>query len=207
MCNCGFVFVYTDYSTKICTSCGLEKQIPYTNTDFFFQSGGPLTVCYSRLKRFETMLNSVCYPRQNHPKLRIIKVLQTKQHQSSESVLDHLKAIKQSNKHYSHLHLYCMITQKNYVKPAYVAKTIILDILRKFTEIEQRFNTLKLTSTFFSYTWLLRKLLSDFQLSPYVKFVKKIKCPKRNDTYQQLYTQMFSPEIQVVECRQVLEAL
>jgi len=192
MCNCGATIVYTDYNTCICTGCGIEKCTPLTNTDVFFQGGGPLSVCYSRLKRFETMVNAVCYPRQLHPKIRIVRLLQTQVHDSPESVLDHLKTIKMSNKHYSHLHLYCMIAQHSYVKPEYVPKYIVLNILRTFTDIEQKFNLTKPANTFFSYTWLLRKLLAEFALTEYVQYVKKIKCSKRNSMYETLYNTMFA---------------
>jgi len=179
-------FVYSTYSTKICTYCGVEVRVPFENTDVVYQGAGPIMVCYSRTKRFETMLKSVCYPKQSFPKMRVVAELKTKDHNSIESVLSHLKKIKLPNKCYMHLHLYCCICQTNYMEPSFVGKSTIRDIIGKFMQIERNFIRQNIT-TFFSYTWLLRKLLTEFGLQQYVPFVKEIKCKKRNTMYHTLY--------------------
>ena len=186
MCDCGSLIIYTDYATKICTECGIETRGPLENHDTYFESGGPLFMSYSRNRRFAQMLRAVIYPHKFYPKSHILYALeQTKPYVTVDSLLLALRKLKINNKQYQYLHIYCSLLQENYVKPPYVRIETFNDIMRAFANIEMMFDRTE-QKTFFSYNWLLRKLLRNAKLYDYVKYVKEIKCKKRNTLYENM---------------------
>ena len=196
MCDCTTPhIIYTDYQTQVCTYCGEETLGPLENRDFQFDSGGPLFQSYSRNRRFAAMLRAVLYPSQFHPKYAIItKLKELGPHTSIDSILLSLRKIKLPNKQYQFLHLYCKLIQVDYIEPPFVPKKVFNNLMREFADVEHHFERTD-KSTFFSYNWLLRKLLTDSDLPEYADFIKKIKCKQRNQLYEAMFQEiMQDPE-------------
>ena len=195
MCTCRDRYeVHTDYHTIICTICGEETQGLFECRDICYESAGPMVMAYSRNRRFSNMLRAVLYPDGLYPKQRVIQELADNgPHTSAESILLSMRKMKFPNKQYQHLHLYCKLAQVNYVPPQTAPKEVFNKILRRFTAIEDRFNSTD-HNTFFSYAWLLRHLLQEFHLDEYVRYVKRIQCNKRNKIYEELLVEIFKPQ-------------
>ena len=103
-------------------------------------------------------------------------------------LLQWLSKLKVKHKQYQNAHYYYAIACQNYVFPKPPNAEKVLAIERAFHTLEQRFvSRTHSYKSFFSYNWLLRKLLSGAGLEYYLQFVKRIKCKKRNKTYESMW--------------------
>ena len=187
MCDHSSV-VNTDYYTQICTNCGLELQVGHFPCSTDIGTNAPLRIsCYLRNKRFQNQLECVVMPlHASFPKSITMYLL--KQHapyKTIRSLIQQLKSI-QGPKSYIHLHYYCINFLENYTPMPVVCKQTRYDIVSFFMKVENRFLSNHDTA-FFSYPWLLIKLLNMFGLQKFTPYVKNISCRKRVAKYDRLW--------------------
>ena len=197
-CSVGFLVV-TDYYTTICTGCGRERQSGITPCLTDVGTNAPLRMsCYLRNKRFETQLDCVIHPlHATFPKSVTLYHMQLKApFKNMKELVGALKTLTVA-KSYTHLHLYSIKYLESYRPPTPVSKRTRYDMLTCFSKVEQRFLSSakpqgeRLGGTaFFSYPWLLLKLLKMFGLQEYTPFVKHISCRKRNAKYESLWKEL-----------------
>ena len=187
--------VESDYYTTICTDCGLEKQGPIYPSRSDVGSNAPLTLSfYSRYKRFQTHLDCVINPQHaTFPKpITIARLLPFAPFASVGELLKTLKRIPHP-KTYVHLHYYCVRFLKDYKPPALMNTFARYDLLSLFARVETEFKRKTPADTaFFSYPWLLTKLLTRFGCERFTPFIKNISCRKRAAKYEAMWQTLFS---------------
>ena len=186
--------VCSDYNTYICTSCGIEKAAPIQPRMEFGKSM-PLVLGYSRGVRFKTILDKLLKPRiYGKTNARVLEELFKQPQgsiQSGEDMLRFLSSLSVANKCYQSCHFYYLLHTKPKTYPLPPHITIINDLESDFLRIKNRFVSARHKSnSFFSYNWLLRKILSNHNLTYYIQFVKPIKCGRRIRKYETMYQQL-----------------
>ena len=179
--------VDTDYSI-ICTDCGVERR--KLRIVAGYSENAPLWIGYSRVSRFRKILNKLLYPKRfaNIPSRIHYELLQ--EESKFETISDLIGAIKQfkmTNKEYNGLHLYCMLFLKDCPKLNPPLPNIIESMCGDVNIIERRLMDKDPEQRFFSYRWLLGKLLKKYDLHQYIQFVKPIVTPKTCIKYETLY--------------------
>ena len=186
---CGSMCVISDYYTSICTTCGREIEIGISPSKNDVGTNAPLRIsCYLRHKRFENHLDCVINPlHSTFPKsITLYHLQRVAPFRSMRMLINTLKTLTVA-KSYTHLHLYSIKYLSTYHPPTFVPPCTRFDILRCFSKVEQRFISRDSRGAFFSYPWLLSKLLCLFGLEEYTCYVKNISCRKRNKKYEKLW--------------------
>ena len=191
MCSCEFV--ESNYGSVICSLCGVELKRglpPYDR----YTSNSPLTIGYSRELRVKNMLNQLfqptlyCYP--SSEVLYLIYIRQSGFMNGCE-LLAWLGKLVVKNKKYNASHYYFLFANRDVVAPPCPPETIYRKILSDFHQLENLFHIQgRQKTSFFSYNWLIRKLLQKNQLHYYVQFIKAIKCKHRSGQYQKMYNEL-----------------
>ena len=186
-------FLNTDYSTRVCTFCGLEQAAPLQPRYYDIGDKAPLYIsAYSRHKRFYNFLMSVVDPifATHPPQKTIYLLMQDKQFESLDELLSELKRKKTHQKSYCHLHYYARRFWTGYEEPAKLSKVQVNNVMSFFGKVEATFERAGLTCSFFSYPWLCRKLLLLFGFERFTPFVKTIICKKRIKKYESLWNEL-----------------
>ena len=185
---CTHRFLESDYNTIVCQCCGVEQRAAFKPTEGYTENV-PLDTGYSRHHRMSTLLKQLFRPRFfGSPNSEVTAhALKHGPFKNGEELLLWLAKLKVKHKQYQNAHYYfASADPKHEIRTPPCASTI-LKMERKFTQMEQRFlsRTHQYTS-FFSYNWLLRKLL-EADCSYYLQFVKPIKCKKRAQIYEAMW--------------------
>jgi hypothetical protein len=197
MCTgpCVRVFL-TNYNTQLCEECGIETPVGPVPTS----SGScsvPLGLTYSRFHRVANILDQLFQPHYyGTPSSRVVCELLTQKKRFSTGVelLDWLSRLNVKNKKYQSAHYYFLICNRDYVVPRCPCPEQRHLVLRDFCILEDKFECMDHAySSFFSYNWLLRKLLVRHHLGYYCQFIKTIKCPRRSRGYENMLS-FFSVE-------------
>ena len=101
-----------------------------------------------------------------------------------------LTALKKKDTHqksYAHLHYFARRFVSGYTEPRKLSLVQINNIMAFFAQVETCFECAELSSSFFSYPWLCRKLLLKFCHERFVPFIKTIICKKRIAKYEALW--------------------
>jgi hypothetical protein len=186
--RCGSRCVSTDYSTLVCTGCGIETEVPLI-PQLVPLTSAPLGITqYSRYKRFVNYVDCIIGPlKASHPPNQVLFLLHGfKPFSDPQAIIKRLKMLKTRNKSYQHLHMYCVKYQSHYVSPPNVNKLIRHELIRSFNFIEDLF-VRGCKQSFFSYPWLLIQLLNLFGLSEYTQYAKNIGCKRRKQKYITLW--------------------
>ena len=136
--------VQSEYSTVVCTRCGIETQItlePHEASCSRFEFTPPISRIYSRPDRWKTIVSKVVGhhsgPPRNDPVWAYLK-----QHSlfctSPQNILLLLRKSSLKNKHYQCLHIFAKVFQKDYTPPT-VSPNVVrqkLDIYLKFVKQE-----------------------------------------------------------------------
>ena len=189
MLGCEHKFYETNYNTRVCYSCGLEKESAIKPTEGY-TTNVPLQNCYSRHHRMYMILKQLFNPRHyGCPNSEVVaNVLKHGPFSHGTKLLDWLAKLKVKHKQYQNAHYYFAIASPSYVIPDPPPLDIVLKIERSFHKLEQGFCARNHNyKSFFSYNWLLRKFLEDAHLNFYIQFVKKIKCKKRMKMYDTMW--------------------
>lgn len=186
MCTCcdrQMLHVEAD-SCYVCSLCGKNRHCLTVRATKF---GENVTVCvYSRSKRFEMMLKAVLYPSFDKKDTTMYKHLAD--YDKINSIIELEAAMKTCNtkeKRFHSLHLFSKLLCGEYIAIAPPTINYYKQVMNLFDEILCQFNA-KSTTNFFSYPWLLKKLLNVTGVTRYDAFIKKIRCKKRNMYYQNM---------------------
>ena len=184
--------VDTDYSI-ICLDCGVERRILKIVAGY--SENSPLWIGYSRVGRFRKILNKLLFPKRygSIPSRIHYELLQERE--KFVTILDLIGAIKQfkmTNKEYNGLHLYCLLFLKDCPQLTPPRPNIIEAMCGDVNVIERRLMYKNPSQRFFSYRWLLGKLLKKYNLHQYIPFVKPIVTLKTCIKYETLYDDIMS---------------
>ena len=205
---CTHRFFESDYNTIVCQCCGVERRAALKPTEGYTENV-PLDPGYSRHHRMSTLLKQLFRPRFfGSPNSEVTAhALKHGPFKNGEELLLWLAKLKVKHKQYQNAHYYfASADPKHEIRTPPCASTI-LKIERKFTQIEQRFmSRVHEYTSFFSYNWLLRKLLgADGNTFWYIQFVKPIKCKKRAQTYEAMWN-FFTSEDSAVTVGDVFQS-
>lgn len=169
-------------SCDVCTVCGrTERRLTVRATGF----GENVTICvYSRTKRFQMMLKALLYPAFD-PKDTVMYIHLMKQQpfKTTDKLESAMKMCETKEKRFHSIHLFSKLMCSDYttIHPPptlhFFKRVMIL-----FDEILCRFNANSCTN-FFSYPWLIKTLLNLTGETRYNKYIKQIRCVKRNLHY------------------------
>ena len=190
MCMHRDVF-YTDYGSCVCKQCGFEVRVGFTTSDQY-TTNCPLLVGYSRNTRVKTILDQLFQPfLYGNPCHEIVYLIKSNKlrFDSGNSLHEWLNNQNVKNKKYTCCHYYFAIANRCYSVPPPPSLKQYRLILREFHYLETRFNATDYKS-FFSYNWLLVKLLTNCKLEHYVQFIKPIKCTGRRRMYLKMYNNL-----------------
>jgi hypothetical protein len=192
MCNCAIDCFLSDYNTSICPNCGIEKAVSIIISPKF-SSNQTLSVGYSRINRFRIILDQLFNPLQygcaNSQVLAHLNKIDKNSLKNGGDMIKWLTALPLSDKRYQCVHFYFAWYLKTYHIPPVPNLKIKRDVEMEFGKIEANFRISEYKKkSFFSYNWLLLKLLlSHPQLKHYIQFVKRIKCKHRFKKYLTMY--------------------
>ena len=192
---CTHTFLELD-STRVCTTCGVEEYIlrncSFTNCGFCMRHS-PFLSGYSRAKRFRGMMDSLFFPTPSNADTHMLEYLMTRKFRSRNQLIAAVSRAPVKDKRFGSIHLFCKLMDPNYVEPVHGC---LFEIMRRmafeFAEIECSFQRTFEGQPFINYTYLLRFLLTCFGLTEYLKFVKNMKCKKRQLRYNKMLKQCYS---------------
>lgn len=175
-----------------CIDCGLvvDDRCEYINGINNYVE--PLQIClYRRSKRFEEMLRKLIYPSpEKKDDLILEKFLKCKQFDSIPQFLVSLKRSGIKDKRYQSMHTFAKLFVSGYetIKPLLEREFKLC--VNMFKDVEYRFSKRTSCIPFFNYNWLLTKLLHFMEITRFDLFLKKIKCRKRNEYYEKLFSSL-----------------
>ena len=186
---------YTEYSTIVCSHCGMERQILVNQMDYKRSlTSAPLCRFYNRHDRWCTLVKKVCGihngPQANDPVWGYLAA--RKPFESTQEILECLRKSGLKNKHYPSLHAFSKNFCSNYkhpVDPNEVYKKLcsyFAHVLFLWTNTKKRKQKL-----FFSYNWLLEQGIAFYNLTEYEPFVKRLKCVNRRGKYVSLLLRLY----------------
>ena len=188
------VFI-TDYCTRVCKDCGWETRVGLCTSDQY-TTNCPLVVGYSRHTRVKSILEQLFEPfLYGNPCQEIVYIIKRDKltFADGNELQKWLNDQPIKNKKYTCCHYYFAIANSSYQVPPPPSSDKFRQVLREFHHLETQFNFTKHSyRSFFSYNWLLRKLLTNCKLEHYVQFIKPIKCSGR----RRVYSRMFSTFLQ-----------
>lgn len=192
---CSHSFFYSEYATIICRICGMERQCCIPPSAGYTENQ-PLELGYSRFNRMTGLLNQLFNPTlYGTPNYRVLSEAKKQRFDDGKALLVWLSKLNIKNKRYFHAHFYFAASQPTYKMPPPPNKQIIREILTIFSKIDYRFDNSKHPfKSFFSYNWMVRRFLKDFDLGIYLQFVKDIKCKKRGKLYDMMWEYFTTPD-------------
>ncbi len=190
MCTCHEKFKFMDLGALTCTNCGFAfKELHFVPG--FDCARDPLCVAvYERRKRFLDILGKVLLPTIDNKDLPMDKHLEGEkvQYGSVGTLLAAMKGSGLVDKRYVSLRAFARFFLKGYTH-VNIDSTKILEVSgRYFNMLEGVYGRLYQGDPFFNYNWLIRKFLVKYECESLCRFVKPIKCPKRNRHYEQMFS-------------------
>mgnify|MGYP003710388131 CR=1 FL=1 len=174
---------HTQESHIVCQDCGAvlrhffscEHMVGYEQWKMC-----PMTIQYTRVKRFETLLDNVVLGLENRLDYKVLQWIGNTQlkFENKSAILLFLKTIPFTDKRYCSLHLLARAFCTTYKPPPpnlvteYYRKRSA--ILKMFTQIEHKFFR-TYCGPFLNYKFILVSLLFTFHLGHFVQYVKPIK--------------------------------
>ena len=191
ICECGAPRIYTVYSI-VCTLCGVEKT--YLSTKIQSYSSTPQSRIvispYCRKHRFSGLLRKILGVDSGPPPSdKVWQILsQSAPFKTTLEIINCLKNTSLKTKHYNNLHIFSKAFLGIYNAPV-LHNTEPLKVekfLNKmFDEVLFRWNRFQNDQSFFSYAWLIEKLLKHASLyETYRTYLKVLICPNRRRKYQ-----------------------
>ena len=181
----GNVMFLENESCNVCRECGIVRQVLTVSPAKF---GENVNVCvYSRSKRFEIMLKALLYPAFDCKDEIMFKHLtQRPSYSTLGDLRSEMKRCKVKEKRFHSLHLFATLLCPTHKSPKSPARHYFKRIMYLFDELLCAFNS-KRRIKFFSYPWLIRKLLNITGEHRYDRYIKRIRCKKRNYFYKRLF--------------------
>lgn len=175
-----------------CTLCGsvIDSRPEYLNGVENFVE--PIQLCvYRRSKRFTEMLRKLVYPYTEKKDDPILELFLKKE--KFETITEFITALKSSNikdKRYQSIHTFCKLFCSDYKTVHPLSSNQFDRLVRMFKNVEHKFSRLTIGIPFFNYNWLLFELLHKMNINRYDPFLKKIKCKKRNQYYEEMFNSL-----------------
>lgn len=188
---CDHDFFASTYHTLICRECGHEKMGHLCNVVSYTEAQ-PLFVGYSRKARFRLILLSLFHPRYSKICRETSDHIGTCKPKTMEELVKCMQNTKSKAKNYNSLHLYASIHLENYTCEIIPSKCDIEGILCDFTNIERSHVKCYPKNRFFSYRWLLGKLLQKNGFGQFIKYVKPLKNKKSIQKYEDMYSKIMN---------------
>ena len=204
-CNSENSLTVTDYSSLICLECGIEK--PYSIDIKMHQNFADnpalaysqLYFTYSRKHRFKNYLEQVCGISSGcHANAKIWSLLETfAPFETIEKLLQCMQRIKCKHKHYECIHAFTKTFVSSYKRPKPLSLQQIKLLRKRFDDILMQwkkcfFGTNEL---FFSYPWLILKVLHELKITRFDHFIKKLRCRKRVQKYETMLKRVYGKPI------------
>ena len=173
----------TQDSYIVCQDCGIVLR-QFVSSDYMVGYDqwkmSPMTVQYTRVKRFETLLDNVVLGLENRLDFKVLHWIGDTQRkfENTSAILQFLKTIPFTDKRYCSLHLLSRAFCSTYEPPPpeliteYYKKRS--SILKVFKQIEHNFFR-AYVGPFLNYKFILVSLLFTFHLGHFVQYVKPIK--------------------------------
>jgi hypothetical protein len=189
--TCDILDLIFEDGITICSTCGkmADHPIQYVEgIDTFLQD--PLQICvYQRRKRFEQILVKITLPYMDTKDVPVYKLLEKQTFKNRERIMDALRRLPLKDKRYHSVHLFCKLLLRNYEPPDIFSLHDKKHCMIFFYQIESMFLRHKRVP-FFNYAWLLRRILNYLGYTAYDKYIKRIKCPKRNSYYEEMFSDL-----------------
>jgi hypothetical protein len=170
---------------KVCGTCGYTVQSLFVTPTKY---GEDVNICiYSRSKRFEMMLRALLYPSFDKKDTIMYKHLAHKKRFATITELEtEMKRCQTKEKRFHSVHLFAKLLCDNYkpIQPPPI--NFFKSVMIAFDEVLCRFNAQR-SANFFSYPWLIRTLLNLRGETRYNRFIKIIRCKKRNIHYKNMF--------------------
>ena len=189
MCECNTQIVCTVFST-ICTGCGLEKTFitPQIQTYNATTQSCIVISPYSRKHRFTCLLRKILGVDSGPPcNDRVWHFLSASApFTNTDAIIACLKNSSIKTKYYNSLHVFSKAFLKNYRQPLCKLEPLVIESLLEtmFDEVMFRWNRFQPSLSFFSYAWLLEKLLKHLNIFHiYKPYLKLLVCPNRRRKY------------------------
>ena len=170
MCDCGAPLVH-EKTCYICTECGLETKL-LENRDYHSSYENIHTCVYSRRKRFENLVDSVLYPSFHTKDEPVYEILKDCTFRTVHELIQFMRTLPLKDKRFCSIHLFATLTVDNHTSLQPPTPEFRTRLVKLFEEVLARHKTHG-TKQFFSYPWLLRKLLTVVGCPQYNKFIKK----------------------------------
>ena len=174
----------------ICTYCGMEQPM-LENNDHHTSFEDVYTCVYSRRKRFENLVDSIFFPSFHEKDAPVFSTLKDKKFKSVDELVNFMKRTPLKDKRFCSVHLFSILTVQKHTKlqpPPYATK---LHLLRLFDEVLARHKVYG-GKQFFSYPWLLRRLLVLTGNTQYDPYIKTIICKRRRKKYNEMLHALFT---------------
>jgi len=197
-CDCihpdGHQFAITNH-TYVCIRCGTEREFLEPNTTECVCHS--LITPYSRIARFrelfEKLIGMTSGPHRKDPIWQ--HLAKGAPYENSRALYGAIKLSGLKNKHYSDMHIFCKCFLKHYTPPDITNVQILhCQFLKDFNEILFRWNktTQAISGSFFSYNWVLERLLRCYDISCYNDYLKRLQCPIRRDLYEVMWSDIIT---------------
>ena len=194
------VTLATDYSTQICTSCGLERRTPIDMRSVEYSLNQPLWEGYSRVNRFRKILKMLFFPKQwaHVPGPVFIQMKEMGKFSTVKAMCNKLKYVKARTKNYNAIHLYAIYFVKDYIPMKPPLPNVRQEILADFSLLERGMIVLYPMKRFFSYRWVLTRLLYKYKLDRYIQFVKPLVSKTSSKKYRTMFDEIMTASKRVL---------
>ena len=190
MCNCGCLFVYTEYS-QICTECGTETEC--LKLDTYSNNSAPLVRPYERHNRFASKLDKLLGWSHPTESSEVWKIFKNKKPANPSDVRKILRESKIKMKHYDCVRVFTDAFTKFRCQP-YDALQTRNHLIRRFAIVYSEWSK-SFHEKFFSYDWLMRVFLEEIN-SPLLVYLK----PKTSKRRGKRYKKMLNDLKLMIEC-------
>ena len=181
--ECTHKFVSSE-CTNVCLECGIAFP-SFLSTDVKkFTENQPLWVGYNKSNRFRNMVLGLFKPL-THSSIPGKMIQHLQKYPKFESVREIFECMKTAvccrDKKYNSMHLYAVMFCKNYKLLSCPLPKTISDLIGDFIVLEAGHSLAFANKRFFSYRWILNRLLKKYKLFSFVKYVKKLKNKSSSD--------------------------
>ena len=196
--------VYTEYSSVVCTDCGIEKPVLVYTPDYqSIVNSAPLVRYYSRNDRWTALIKKVLGIHSGPPITDPVwdYLNSRKPFDTVACISDCLRKSKLRNKHYPSLHSFARLFCPSYRKPERHPNAVFTLLAKYFDIILRLWNMYQShpnvdTNLFFSYNWLIEQGLAFYNLREYLPFVKRLKCNTRRKKYVHMLLKLYETHAQ-----------
>ena len=205
--KCSGIIIRTESCTDVCTTCGRERKIlTLYDTSCMNKQGitvhSALTYSYNRRMRFKNYIDQVT-GFSNGPaySAKIWELLKDNApYPTIDDLLKTMSKVKCKHKFYDSILSFCKAFVTDFKVPPNLSLETKNIILKRFDTLLCRWEgECQSSELFFSYPWLVKKLLNEQNIYDYDTVIKKLRCKKRIRKYEKLFKHL-DEQLCVPEC-------